>query len=257
MIKRDELIKFINSIIGDDLFTRALVLDNRANGLQFWGAEEITKVALGVSLNQDFLQEAVKVKAQFCIFHHGLDIDTDHALLPKFTQQRLRTIVQHNLNIMGLHFVLDAHPTLGNNAVVINKLGAKVTQPLLDWGFVGKFSQPQNIEVLSKQSTKLFEHDIFAVLGGPQKITTIGVVSGSGSPSSTEIIELKAKSVELYITGEPRESTPHLMKESGINYFACGHYATEVFGVQELGKQIKTEFNQKLEVEFIDIPNPI
>ena len=47
------------------------------------------------------------------------------------------------------------------------------------------------------------------------------------------------------------------MKESEINYFACGHYATEVFGVQELGKVIKSRFKDKLEVEFIDIPNPI
>jgi len=47
------------------------------------------------------------------------------------------------------------------------------------------------------------------------------------------------------------------MKESGINYFCGGHYATEVFGVRELGKIIKAYFKNKLEVEFIDIPNEI
>ncbi len=257
MVKRDHLIKFIYDTIGSDLFKAALTLDHRANGIQFLGSEEVDKVVLGVSLNQDFLQAAVKAKAQFCIFHHGLDIDTNHALLPQFTQERLHTIIQHNLNIMGLHFVLDAHPTLGNNAVIINKLGAKLGQPLLEWGYVGKFDQPQDIETLSKKCASICEHDVFAVLSGPQEISTIGVVSGSGSPTATDIFELTAKGIELYITGDPRESTPHLMKESHINYFACGHYATEVFGVQELGEKIKLEFKKNLEVEFIDIPNSI
>lgn len=257
MVKRKELIQFIHHIIGEELFTRALALDHRANGMQFFGSEEVNKVALGVSLNQDFLQQAITAKAQFCIFHHGLDTDTNHALLPSFTQQRLRTIIEHNLNIMGLHFVLDAHPALGNNAVIINKLGAKVTEPLLEWGYVGKFDQPQDIEALSKKCASICEHDVFAVLAGPQKISTFGVVSGSGSPTATDISELITKGIELYITGDPRESTPSIMKESQINYFACGHYATEVFGVQELGKQIKSEFKHQLEVEFIDIPNSI
>ena len=47
------------------------------------------------------------------------------------------------------------------------------------------------------------------------------------------------------------------MQESEINYFACGHYATEVFGVTELGKKVKEQFKDKIELEFIDIENPI
>jgi len=104
---------------------------------------------------------------------------------------------------------------------------------------------------------QLFEHDVFAVLSGPQKATTIGVVSGGGKPNAEHLTEMEHKGVELFITGETSESIPHKMKESQINYFACGHYATEVFGVQELGKTIKAHFKNKLEVEFIDIPNQI
>ncbi|PIW06971.1 Nif3-like dinuclear metal center protein, partial [Candidatus Collierbacteria bacterium CG17_big_fil_post_rev_8_21_14_2_50_45_7] len=51
------------------------------------------------------------------------------------------------------------------------------------------------------------------------------------------------------------EGSPALAKEAGFNIFVAGHYATEVFGVQELGKKIKEKFGDKLEVEFIDIPN--
>jgi putative NIF3 family GTP cyclohydrolase 1 type 2 len=47
------------------------------------------------------------------------------------------------------------------------------------------------------------------------------------------------------------------MQEAEINYFVCGHYATEVFGVKALSAEIGERFKGKVEVEFIDIPNPI
>ncbi len=65
------------------------------------------------------------------------------------------------------------------------------------------------------------------------------------------------KGIEAHITGEVSEGTVHRMKEMGVTYLAAGHYATEVFGVQELGKKIKEHFKDNVDVEFIDIPNPI
>ena len=51
--------------------------------------------------------------------------------------------------------------------------------------------------------------------------------------------------------------TDFVAKDAGFNYFAAGHYATEVFGVQELGKKLKAHYKDQLEVEFIDIPNEL
>ncbi len=258
MISRDILIKFIYQTIGQKLLETSLVKDELANGVQFLGGDPVAKVTLGVSLNEDFLQSAVSAGSNFCIFHHAFDVRTFQSRYPVFSQKRLKQIIQNNLTIMGLHYVLDAHPTFGNNAVIIRKLGAKIDQPLFeDWGYTAHFSQPQNTHELVKQCSQLFHHDVFTVLAGPKQVSTIGVVSGGGKPYAEHLSEMKQKKVELFITGEPSESVPHLMKESGINYFACGHYATEVFGVQALGKQIKTEFKNRLAVEFIDTPNSI
>ena len=44
-------------------------------------------------------------------------------------------------------------------------------------------------------------------------------------------------------------------KELGITYFACGHHATERFGVRALGERIATETD--IDVTFIDIDNPV
>ena len=72
-----------------------------------------------------------------------------------------------------------------------------------------------------------------------------------------ELAEMEVKGVQLYISGETSEWVVHQMKESEINYFCAGHYASEVFGVQELGKKIKEKFGNNIEVEFIDVPNEI
>lgn len=258
MVKRDELIEFINAAIGEEWLKKAELRDDLANGVQVLGQKEVKKVVLGVSLNEDFLKEAVRVQAQACIFHHGFDPRTYKSRLSRFSQKRLKIIFEKQLTIVGFHYALDAHPELGNNAIIIRELGARLKEPLFEeWGYVAVFSQPQEAKKLAQRCAELFSHDIFAVYSGPEKVKTIGVVSGAGKPDAQHLGEMEAKEVELFITGEASESTPHKMKESGINYFACGHYATEIFGIQELGKRIKQKFKGKLEVEFIDIPNPI
>ncbi len=258
MVKRGELVKFIYQTIGEELMAKALIKDEVANGVQFSGQNQVNKLALGVSLSEDFLNEAVKAGAQFCLFHHGFDTRVWKSRFPTFAQKRLNIIVENKLTIAGFHYALDSHPQIGNNATIIKLLGAKIKEPLFDeWGYTAVFNEPKSVSDLQNQCAELFHHDVLAVLGGPKQVTTIGVVSGRGVPGMAEIAEMEEKGVELFISGETSEWTIHQMKETGINYFAGGHYATEVFGVQELGKLIKAYFKDQLEVEFIDIPNII
>ncbi|MCH7730293.1 Nif3-like dinuclear metal center hexameric protein [Patescibacteria group bacterium] len=258
MVKRDELIDFIYEAIGEKLLEKAAQKDEMANGVQVLGGENVKKVALGVSLNEELLKEAVKRGSNFCIFHHGLDVGTYKSRLPLYSQKRLKLIFKNDITIMAFHYALDAQPAIGNSAVIIKKLGAKIKEPLWDeWGYIATFERPQDIHDLAHKCEKLFNHDIFVVEAGPHKVKTIGVVSGGAKPYVEHIAEMESKGVELFISGETSESVPHKMQESGINYFACGHYATEVFGVQELGKKIKSHFGNKIDVEFIDIENPI
>jgi dinuclear metal center YbgI/SA1388 family protein len=263
MIQRDQIIDFIHhQAISEDLLKKAQTLDTRANGVQIHGSQKVDKIVLGVSANLDFLKEAVSSQAQFCIFHHGInlgDSDIYNSRLNQATQKQLSYIFQHNLTIAGYHYSLDAHPKIGNNAVIIEKLGAiKTDESYFDgWGWIGEFKIPQDVTKLAKKCSELFEHDIFAVYSGPKKIKRIGVCSGSARPRGGEVLEIFENNIDLHISGEINESGPALAKESGFNYFSCGHYATEVFGVQALGRKIKEHFKANVEVEFIDIPNPL
>mgnify|MGYP000500527303 CR=1 FL=1 len=258
MVKRDELINAIVQIFGKDLLRHAEQKDDLANGVQILGARDVQKVALGVTVNEDFLKEGIASGANFFITHHGLDARVHKSRFPKSTQKRLRLIFQNNLTIASFHYTLDAHPEIGNNATIIKKLGANQGEPLFDdWGYVGKFNIPQRVTTLAEKCSQIMEHDVLAIYSGPERVNTIGVCSGAAKPYAEHIAEMEQKGVELFISGETSESIPNRMKESEINYFVCGHYATEVFGVQELGKALKSRFKDKLEVEFIDIPNPI
>ena len=59
----------------------------------------------------------------------------------------------------------------------------------------------------------------------------------------------------VFLSGEISEPTVHLARESGVAYLACGHHATERYGVQALGEYIAKEFG--LEHHFIDVDNPV
>ena len=43
--------------------------------------------------------------------------------------------------------------------------------------------------------------------------------------------------------------------EDGVHYIAAGHYATERFGVQAVGRWLARE--HEMAVEFIDLVNPV
>jgi len=256
MVKRDEITKFLNQYFGSILLEKAKRVDpTMANDIQLQGKDKVSKLILGVSLSVDFLNEAVKAATDFIIVHHGLKF-TDVVYLNNSWKKRLKILLENDLSLAGYHFVLDSHPKIGNNAVIIKKLGGRLIEPIFDdFGWVAELPEPQDVKLLSKKCSQIFNNDVFAVFGGPAKVKRLAVVSGGGVPYEKPIQEFLAKGVELYITGEVRESRPAVFKEININYFSGGHYATEVFGVQELGKIIKAEFKDKLEVEFIDVPN--
>lgn len=257
MIDRNLLDDFIRQSLGEDLLSKAATKDQLCNGLQFRGRGEVKKIATGVSLNQEFLKQALQWGADTCIFHHGLDMRQHNSIFPVYTQDRLRTIFQNDLNIYAFHYALDAHPRLGNNAQIIEKLGGEIVDTLYDeWGFVAEFKESKSREQLQDQIKQIFDKALFFD-SNKTEINRIGVVSGGAKPYHLEIQEMLDKNVDLYLSGESSESAPHKLLEVDINYYLCGHYATEVFGVQALGDSIQSHFNGELEVKFIDVYNPL
>ncbi len=262
MVLRDELIHTIHHLIGEELIETANKLDENANGVQIHGAKEVTKIALGVSTSLDFFKETVNAGAEFAVTHHGIHLSPKYmynSRLDQSQQSVLKYVFANDLTVAGYHYSLDAHPEIGNNATIIKLIGAtRLEIPYMEgWGWVAEFDKPTDIKFLAEKLAEITNHDVFAVYGGKSKVKRIGVCSGGAKPMGTDLHEIYDKNIDLHITGEIGEGGPGIAKSANFNYFAAGHYATEVFGVQELGKKLKEHYQDKLEVKFIDIPNPL
>ena len=66
---------------------------------------------------------------------------------------------------------------------------------------------------------------------------------------------LKREGVDTLVTGELREEWFNVAQEQRLNLYLCGHYATEVHGVQALAAELAAKF--RLPWEFIPTENPL
>lgn len=254
MTKRDKLIAFINKTLdyekGKDPYG--------PNSLQVFGKKKVKKVALGVSANLEFFKKAVAWGAEMIVVHHGLFWNIDERVIKKVMKNRLKVLFDKDITLLGFHYFLDSHPTLGNNAQIIKILGAKQgkkfgEQKKVTWGFEASFKPSISLkELLGRIEKKLkIKPKIFAY--GPKTIKQIAVLSGGGPYLIKEAID---KNLDAYLTGDAAESVKALAKEAGIHFIYLGHYNSEKLGIQALGKVIKRKF-PNLEIKFIDLPNPL
>jgi putative NIF3 family GTP cyclohydrolase 1 type 2 len=63
-----------------------------------------------------------------------------------------------------------------------------------------------------------------------------------------------AAGVDAFVTGEISEPQAHYAREMGVAYLACGHHATERYGVLAVAAHAAQHFG--LVHQFIDIDNP-
>ena len=69
------------------------------------------------------------------------------------------------------------------------------------------------------------------------------------------IVKAAEQGCDAYISGEVSERTFYEAKELGVHYFACGHHATERYGVQRLGQAISEQFD--IEYVYFELNNPV
>lgn len=258
---RDEITAFLKTYFGADLLEKAQNVDpENANGIQIKGARKVTGIALGVSENLEFFKKADEKKCNFLIVHHGMRFHKMGLYINKIYKKRLKYLFDKQMTLAGFHFILDHHKKIGNNAQIIKKTGAVIKNNFSEeWGWIGEFEKSKSIKKVKQELKALFNREPLAeYIYGNNEIKKIAVVSGGAALRNyqDEVTQILEKDIDLYITGEAKESTAATCKEAGINYLAYGHYNTEVFGVKALQKVLQKKY-PKLPVEFIDIPNKL
>ena len=83
-------------------------------------------------------------------------------------------------------------------------------------------------------------------------IQKVGFCTGGAQDYISKAAE---QNCDAYISGEVSERTFYEAKELNVHYYACGHHATEKYGVQRLAKAISEQFN--IEYSYFELNNPI
>jgi dinuclear metal center YbgI/SA1388 family protein len=245
----------------DELLQPGSFRDHGPNGLQVPGSADATRVVTGVSARRELIERAIALDAQLVLVHHGLFWDFHPSGLSPVLAERLRLLFRHDVALAAYHLPLDAHPVVGNNALLAERLGCERHEA---WGetsgppaapigraatFAGDGVPAAELFARVREVTGR-EPTVFA--GGPERIRRLGVVSGSAADLLPAAVDA---GFDAFLTGEPREHVLADALESGIHFIAAGHYATETFGVRALGDWLADRFG--IEHVWVDLPNPV
>jgi dinuclear metal center YbgI/SA1388 family protein len=241
----------------DDLLEPGAFDDYGPNGLQVPGAEQVAVVATGVSAHRELFERAADAGAQLVISHHGLFWNSQPRSLTPAMKTRLQSLFATDMSLAAYHLPLDAHPEVGNNALICEALGLERGEPFgrhreRTIGFVGRSPEGLTFDQLRERCRAALGREPFAWPFGPDRVHTVGVVSGGAASS---LAEAAALGLDAFLTGEPTEYAMADARESGLHFLAGGHYATETFGVRRLGDVLAERFG--VEHRFIDVPNPV
>jgi len=252
MAARDEIVRFCDTTLDADAYPDALPV-----GLQIPGAAEVRKVASGVSASLELLRRATASGAQMLFVHHGLFWRNEPRRIDARLKARLQTVFDGDLSLVAYHLCLDAHPRIGNNALICQALELTDLKPFAEHhghtiGFVGTASPALTIGELEARVGARIAPEPLVFADGPVAIERVAVVSGAAIGDLDAAADAGA---DAFVTGEPAEPAMYRAAEAGIHFVAAGHHATEVFGVRALGDLVAETF--ALEHEFIDIPNPV
>jgi dinuclear metal center YbgI/SA1388 family protein len=241
----------------DELLDITAFEDYGPNGLQVPGAEEVGVVVTGVSAHRELFERAAEHGAQLVVAHHGLFWDFLPRAVSLPMRERLRILFDNDIALAAYHLPLDAHPEVGNNALICAALGLERGEAFGEHGgrsigFVGRSADGIPFGELRSRCAAAFGQEPFTWDSGPELVRSVGIVSGAAASSFGEAI---ARGLDAFLTGEPAEHVMADARESGTHFIAAGHYATETFGVRRLGELLAERFG--VEHRFVEAPNPI
>jgi dinuclear metal center YbgI/SA1388 family protein len=250
-VDRDDLAKYLAQTLDITRFR-----DFCPNGLQVQGRERIKKLVTGVTASVALIEAALEQGADTLLVHHGYFWRGEDARIIGQKHQRLKLLLTNDINLFAYHLPLDMHAELGNNAQLARQLGLIADQRFGEdnLGWIGAMSDASiaNVAQLAQWiEARLGRTPL--VIGDPaQPLGRIGWCTGAAQNLLGDAI---AAGATTYLSGEISEPTVHLAREAGVSYIACGHHATERYGVQALGRHLASQFG--IHHQFIDIANPV
>src|SRR5205809_7830788 len=140
MARRDDIVAF-----ADELLDVAEFPEYGVPGLQVAGSDEVSKIACGVSSSRELFQRAGEAGTELVLVHHGLFWRNEPLVVDRRLKGRLAALFAHDLSLVAYHLALDAHPEVGNNALLSRGLGIEPERSFGAVGVGGRLGEPASI----------------------------------------------------------------------------------------------------------------
>ena len=221
------------------------------NGLQMANSGRVTKIGAAVDAGVVPFGRAVAAGVDFLLVHHGMYWDMPRPLTGA-AYDRVATLIQGDCALYSSHLPLDAHPEIGNNALLARQLGLV---PARGWmpnpgGPIGTIAPNQESRAVLRSRLEGLYPRVIAIEFGAEYPAEVAFCSGSGNSAMAAL-----SGVDTLVTGELREEHFNRAQEERLNLYLCGHYATEVHGVRALAAELSAKFG--LPWTFIATENPL
>jgi dinuclear metal center YbgI/SA1388 family protein len=252
MANLNEIILWCNQTLKSHEFK-----DYAPNGLQIEGKLEVNKILCAVTASQDAIDAAISQKADLLLVHHGYFWKGEPYPITGMRGKRIKSLIQHDISLVGYHLPLDSHPSLGNNAAIADLLELENIEALDPTekhpiGNIGFLKQPMTPEEFKEFLTNRLGFNTIHLAANKKEIHKIGYCTGAAQDFISKAAE---QNCDAFISGEVSERTFYEAKELNVHYYACGHHATEKYGVQRLAKAISEQFD--IETCYFELNNPI
>ncbi|MBA2461437.1 MAG: Nif3-like dinuclear metal center hexameric protein [Actinobacteria bacterium] len=247
MAHRDEILAYADELLEVHRFP-----EFGRPGLQVVGAEEVRKIACGVSASLELFERAETSGANLVLVHHGLFWRSEPLVVDRRLRGRLAALFRANITLAAYHLPLDAHPEVGNNAQLATKLGVEREREFGEVGLGGRLTEPGSVDAFVTRVREVVDREPIVFAHGPERIERVAISSGG---SGHDLSQAAHEGYDLFLTGEAEEPSLQTARELAIHFVAAGHHATERLGVQALASRLAERFG--LEWEFLEVPNPV
>ena len=247
MANRDSILAKLNEWLQPENFQ-----DYCPNGLQVEGKSDVNTIVTGVTASRALIEAAIAANADMLIVHHGYFWKGEDQSIRGMKRERLKRLLDNDINLVAYHLPLDDHSEYGNNRQLADILGIEKPRPLNGLVWEGELHEAMSPEKFGLQIARALHRDPLRVGDGKAEIKRVGWCTGAAQGFINTAIDA---GLDAYISGEISEPTTHTARECGIHYYAAGHHATERYGVKALGAALEKEFG--ISHRFIDCDNPV
>ena len=246
-MKAEELFSYL-----DEFLQISQIADYGPQGLQVEAANpSVERVALAVDTAPAIIAAAAEWGADVLLVHHGILWRTVERIAGPLGR-RVRPLLENRMHLYAAHLALDAHPTVGNNAVLADMLGLESVTwwcEVMGTNIGAMGDTDRSLESIGMQLEQELSANTRILAYGPAKVRKLAIVSGFGVDRVAAAKELGA---DTLLTGETSHANYYAASDHEMNVIFAGHYATETVGVRALGQHLANEFG--LDARFFDFP---